>query len=225
MLQMERRYQIIIFLFLAALLFGGGVKYAQYFLLDNRNPQVINPTSETLALTASGEVPGAEITGENSEKAFIFVHVVGAVNKAGVYQLPLGARVFEALEKAVPSPEADLQLLNLALPLQDGQKIYVPQTGESLENVASMVTPQDTTVALPGMGADLTSTGSGKVNINTASVQELDALIPGIGPTLAQRIMEYRQQNGGFRSIEDIRNVSGIGEKRYAQMKDYLTVR
>ncbi|NPV27181.1 MAG: hypothetical protein HPY81_06990 [Firmicutes bacterium] len=204
----DRRTQFILLLFLAALLFGAGVKYAQ--LRDKENSgmsQMVGQLNEARVV----ESRKADASGTEKVPARVTVHVVGAVEKPGVYQLPAGTRVFEAIEQARALPEANLEAINLAEPLNDGQKVTVPRKGESL----------------PGTTADVqvSSTRPGsKVNLNTATAAELDARLPGVGPTLAQRIVDYRNQHGKFRSIEDLKNVSGIGEKRFQELKDLITV-
>ncbi|SMB92881.1 competence protein ComEA [Thermanaeromonas toyohensis ToBE] len=143
---------------------------------------------------------------------FIKIHVAGAVERPGVYQLPTGARVNEALKLAGLLPEADPHALNLAAPLADGQQIIVPRMGEEGKVIPS------------GPVGSGSSKLQGKVNINTAGLEELDSL-PGLGPSLAQRIIEYRQQHGPFQNIEDLQNVPGIGAKRWENLKDLITVR
>lgn len=236
MFSIERRYQVLILLLLAGLLFGGGVKYAQHFLnpsgtvVIEANGLTGNQAMPTSSSNSESVSAGKSVTTGDPElvPSLIYVHVVGAVEKPGYYQLPAGSRVFEAVEKAIPLPGADLQAINLARILSDEQQIYVPKAGEFAAGVPVGVnggTGASSATALNASSSLGTAGGStGKVNLNTASVQELDAQLPGIGPTLAQRIVDYRQQHGGFRSIEDIKNVSGIGEKRYAELKDRLTV-
>lgn len=133
------------------------------------------------------------------------VHVSGAVAKPGVYTLSADARVNDAIQVAGgPLSEADLDALNLAQPLIDGTKIAVPRQGE---------VPQ---APVPGtVGAGLT--GAGAVSINAASVEELQKL-PGIGPAKAQAIVAYREAHGGFRTLEELKEVSGIGEKTYERL-------
>jgi competence protein ComEA len=149
--------------------------------------------------------------------ASITVDVRGAVNKPGVYTLPLGSRVQDALILAGDvTSNADTRPLNLARKLNDGEQIYVLTLGEA--------TP--TVVATPGRGAQLnapTRTPAGKININTATLAELDTL-PGIGPAIAQRIIDYRTQNGNFKTIEDLKKVRGIGDALFNQIKDLITV-
>lgn len=130
------------------------------------------------------------------------VHVVGAVEAPGVYKLDPGSRIADALDMAVPLPEAHLARLNLALPLQDGLQIQVPVFGEVLE--ADQGWMQSLAV---GGGA---SSPQGKIDLNRAQAGELETL-PGIGPAYARRIVEYRQAQGYFQKVEDLAEIPGIG--------------
>jgi competence protein ComEA len=146
--------------------------------------------------------------------ASIIVDVRGAVNQPGVYTLPSGSRVQDALAHAGNvTSDADTRSLNLARRLNDGEQLYVPRQGE-----ATPVPP-----TMPARGVPTATRVVGKININTASVTELDTL-PGIGPALAQRIIDYRTQNGDFKTIEDLKKVRGIGEALFDQIKDLITV-
>jgi competence protein ComEA len=143
----------------------------------------------------------------SSQTGTVVVHVAGAVAVPGVVQLPAGSRVHQAIAEAGgATPSADLDRLNLAAVLADGQKLYVPLPGESLpaEFPGSAAAGQD-----PGTG---TAAGAGKVNLNTASVEELDAL-PKVGPVLAQRIVDWRKEHGPFKSVEELDAVDGVGPK------------
>jgi competence protein ComEA len=140
------------------------------------------------------------------------VHVVGAVRKPGLMRLPSGTRVATALERAGgPTRRADLTLVNLAARLQDGQQIVVPVAGAGGGAGAA------TGGASSGAG---TAPGA-KLHLSTATAEQLDE-VDGIGPTLAERIVEYRDQHGGFRSLEGLAEVEGIGEKRLATLRDAL---
>ncbi|MGO0122766.1 helix-hairpin-helix domain-containing protein [Desulfothermobacter acidiphilus] len=141
----------------------------------------------------------------------LLVHVAGAVERPGVYQLPAGSRVKDALDQAGPLPTADPHALNLAQVLVDGQKIVVP-TKSSGEQGGE---PRN-----PFMSSPTLSSGT-KVNLNTASEAELQTL-PGIGPTLARRIVEYRSKNGPFSSVDELAKVPGIGARRLEQLRDYI---
>ena len=144
------------------------------------------------------------------------VHVAGAVAKPGVYDLGAGARVIDVIEAAGGGvPDADLNRLNLAAKVADGQRVLVQRVGE----------------AAPTGSAAGGSTGTGAdpagppnlVNLNSATPAELEAL-PGIGPTLAEAIIAERERRGGFRSVNELRDVRGIGEKRFADLKDKVTI-
>ncbi len=211
MWQWDRRLQGLVILFAAALIFAGGVKYAGWRAGQFQDASVV---------VDGGEKGGQDDQDAGSKKK-LAVHVAGAVSSPGVYYFPEGARVIDAVEKAGPLPEADLNSLNLAQPLVDGSKIYVPRQGEALQAPGSSISQNRN----PFAGSAFPSQSSdGKVNINTASAEELDKALPGIGPTLAQRIVDYREQHGPFRSPEDLKNVSGIGERRFEQIKDLVTI-
>ncbi|MEW6540468.1 MAG: helix-hairpin-helix domain-containing protein [Bacillota bacterium] len=185
-----RREQLAALVLAAAIVFGLGYVYAQ-------------------AKIKPPELPVLEQAGEK-EQATLLVHVAGEVNAPGVYRVEGGARVVDAVEMARPLPSADLQALNLAAPLQDGQKVLVPR-----------VRAPDAQGSVPG-GSASAGAGDSRININTADRAELENL-PGIGPALAERIIRYREQNGPFVSVDDLMNVSGIGEKRLEGLRDMAT--
>ncbi|MGB9723617.1 MAG: ComEA family DNA-binding protein, partial [Chloroflexia bacterium] len=144
----------------------------------------------------------------------IVVYVSGAVRHPGVYALPAGARLADAVAAAGGAdPQADLDQINLARRLQDEEHVHIPRRGETPR-------PEPTS---PPAGVTPSGASGGKVNINTAGLEELDRL-PGIGPGYAQRIIEYRQAHGPFASIEEIQNVPGIGPATFARIRDLITV-
>jgi len=147
----------------------------------------------------------------------LVVHVSGGVVQPGVYTLPAGSRLQQAVEAAGGLlPQADTQNINLAAPLQDGQKVAIPTLAPTATPFSRG--PGATDILLPSPVPT-----SGLVNINTASQAELESL-PGIGPVTAQKIIQYRQEHGPFQSIEDIMNVPGIGQKTFEAIKDLITV-
>ena len=145
----------------------------------------------------------------------LYVHVAGAVRRPGLLRVSSGARVAAAIARAGgPARSADLTAVNLAQPLEDGQQVIVPRRGAA----GSSAGP--TAGAAGGAGAGAPA-GASTPSLATATLEELDGL-DGIGPTLAKRIVDYREANGGFRSIEELREVDGIGEKRFAALRKAL---
>lgn len=161
-----------------------------------------------VARTPSGEA--VTLRPVPTEKPIV-VHITGAVPRPGVYALPKGARVQDGISAAGGFlAEAEKTNINLAQSLEDGEKLDIP----FIEGASPVLaTP------LP----EVVSSTIELVNVNTASIAELDTL-PGIGPTTAQKIIDYRTQNGHFLNIEDIINVSGIGPATYERLKDLITV-
>jgi competence protein ComEA len=148
--------------------------------------------------------PDARTTDNEQE---LYVHVAGAVRRPGLIRVPPGTRVATALERVGgPTHRADLMLVNLAAHVQDGQQIVVPRTGAAPGGAAA-----SGSVAVPGA----------KIHLSTATPEQLDE-VDGIGPTLAERIVEYRDAHGGFRSVQELAEVEGIGEKRLATLREAL---
>jgi competence protein ComEA len=172
---------------------------------------VTSTTPRTTVVTAS--------TGSGTARpgARIAVHVAGAVAHPGVVELGANARVIDAVEAVGGAlADGDLDRLNLAAKVTDGQRIYVAKVGQSDPGVVG--DPAAPTGSDPASGA----TG-GKVNLNTATQAQLEEL-PGIGPTYAQAILAERQRRGRFTSVNDLRSVRGIGEKRFAELAPLVTV-
>lgn len=197
----------IVLVMIAVCAFFGGTVYENWqadhaglTLVDEASPTTPaeNDTKkETEATAVSGEVK---------------VHVVGAVTAAGVYTLPADARVDDAVRAAGATANADLSQLNLAQKLADGQKITVPAVGESAAP-ASTSSVSENTQATPDV----------LVNINTATAEQLQNL-PNIGEVRAKAIIDYREEHGGFKAIEELQEVSGIGEKTFEHLSAYVTV-
>ncbi len=155
----------------------------------------------------------------------IIVHITGEVKKTGILILEDGARIADAIKAAGgETKQADLDEVNLAYELQDGQKIYIPNKNDKKENTQKEYITSESGNNVVKQGNNDSQGGNKKVNINEATQTELENL-PGIGPSIASRIIEYREQNGKFQKIEDLQNVKGIGDAKYANIKDYVIVK
>jgi competence protein ComEA len=154
--------------------------------------------------------------------ATIAVHVAGAVTHPGVVELRAGARIIDAVEAVGGAlADGDLDRLNLAAKVSDGERVYVAKVGQADPGVLG---GDGSGAAGGGAAADGSgSTPGGKVNLNTATQAQLEEL-PGIGPAYAQSIIAERQRRGGFTSVNDLRSVHGIGDKRFAELAPLVTV-
>lgn len=158
-----------------------------------------------------------------NEKEKVVIHVVGEVNSPGVVTLEEGARIIDAINAAGgKTEEADLSKINLAYVVEDGTQIYIPRINENLNQVELISTEAGQSVVINNSNINEEENNT-KVNINTANKEKLETL-PGIGETTAQKIIDYREQNGKFIKIEDLQNVSGIGEAKFNSLKDKITV-
>ncbi len=165
---------------------------------------VVTPGGQTVVVSADDPDPADDL----ADVEVVVLHVLGAVAEPGIVELPLGARVVDALAAAGgPTPDADLAGVNLARIVADGEQLRVPRVGE-----VPVTGP-----AAPGASSD------GRVNINTADAAALETL-PGVGPAIAARIIAWRDENGPFRSVDELTAVSGIGERTLAGMRDQATV-
>jgi competence protein ComEA len=166
---------------------------------------------------ASAGAAGAR-SGDPGARDRVFVHVAGAVRRPGLYRLGSDARVAEALQRAGgPLPRAELTAVNLAARVADGQQVLVPVAGR----VSGATAP-----AAPGGSADAAGAGGAggagvKLSLASATAEQLEEL-DGIGPTLAERIIEYRDAQGGLASLDQLNEVDGIGEQRLASLREGL---
>ena len=155
------------------------------------------------AVTFDEGIAGGEASPQSPP---LVVYVVGAVRRSGLVRLPEGSRVADAVERAGgPTRRADLALVNLAAPVADGQQVVVP-----------IRVPPGAAAAGPAV------TGVGKVSLASATLEQLDEL-PGVGPVTAQKILDWRQTHGSFRSVDDLDAIPGIGPARIEQLRDLVT--
>ena len=163
------------------------------------------------------------VSKEESKEAFIIIHISGAVKKDGIVQLKEGSRVADAIEKAEGlNDNACIKDVNLAEILEDGVKIYIPTVEEYNENKEEKSVSNNYN-KIETKNETINEKRNIKVNINTATQSELETL-PGIGASIALKIITYRKENGKFKNIEDIKNVSGIGESKYKNIKDLINI-
>lgn len=225
---LEAQYRKIIIILLVVILAGGG-----FWMLKHFHPSLFLGEPD-LVVETEATVP-APVVPALTPKSEITVHVTGAVKSPGVYYLSTDARVHEAIEKAGGgTDQADIHRLNLAAKISDGQQIDVPeirQTPDVNQNASNLNTAQEYTIptspdlsVTPQSSVRKPAPSEGpRININTATSQELQTL-RGIGPALAQRIIEYRQISGEFSTADDLTNVKGIGEKTLEKIRDSITV-
>ena len=176
---------------------------------DDRIELVVTDSVISTSYEADSHFDSSDDSTKDDSNTDIYVHICGAVINPGVYQVPAGTRVYQALELAGgSSDDAYLSGINLADKLADGQKVYIPAEGENAEGILS---------------TDSGDVQSVMININTASEAELMTL-PGIGQSRAKDIINYRVKNGLFESIDDIMKVSGIKEAAFEKIKDLIKV-
>ncbi len=203
---------ILILIIIIILLFIG-----YYIITKVSNSRYMNLETEESESIEEKEISSEE---EIAEEKYIIVHVTGSVKKQGIVKLEEGSRILDAIEKAGGITEkADLSKINLAYTVQDGQKIYVPNINDKEETVSITEDAGEGIIK-----EDNNSNKNGKININTASQTELETL-NGIGPSIALKIINYRNENGNFKSIEDIKNVPGIGDAKFESIKENISVK
>lgn len=158
------------------------------------------------------------------DKGNILVHVIGEVKTPGVVRLNEGARIIDAINECGGySENADLSKVNLAYILEDGVQIYIPRVGENLENRELMSGEAGEEVISESASYEANGRNI-KVNINKANEEKLKTL-PGVGESMAKKIIEYREKNGKFSNVEDIKKVNGIGESKYNNLKEFITIK
>lgn len=184
------------------------ISIASYYYIYAFEDFSQNETENMLEIKQQNQINKTQ--SEKEEK--IFIHIAGCVQKEGILELPSNSRIADSIEQAGGlTEEADLTNINLATILEDGMKIYIPNKNEKQENttISNEITNTQETLK--------------KVNINKATQSELETL-PGIGPSTALKILEYRKENGKFTSKEQLKEVSGIGDAKYKKIKDYINI-
>ena len=159
---------------------------------------------------------------ENEEEEYIVVHVTGAVKNPGIVKLKENSRIEDAIEAAGGLTEdSDISSVNLAYELEDGVKIRIPNVDDKKNKKETYISEDSGENVILEDEQTEENSGSSLVNINKATQTELETL-PGIGPAIASKIIEYRESKGKFSKIEDIKNVTGIGDSKFANIKDLI---
>lgn len=198
-----KEYKILIGLSLIGLIIAG------FFMINGQSSRQSNVA----------ELAQETVTSSEAESEFLTVDVKGAVKNPGIYQLKKTSRINDAIQKAGGlTTDADSKSINLAQKLTDEAVVYVATMGENAASVSSN-TGQSSTSGT----SEVASQKGNKVNLNTADLSELQT-ISGIGQKRAQDILDYREANGKFNSVDDLKNVSGVGAKTLEKLKEYVTV-
>jgi competence protein ComEA len=205
-----------------SVLLTAGITYALVKGSRQPAPIVFQPLPIQSASPAADQVP----TPEKPTPAQLIVHAAGGVNKPGLLHLPPEARIDDAIKAAGGAVvDADLDQINLAAKLTDGEQVFVPRKNHP-EDAAKIGDTYKGGLVGEAQAAPHASRGShkqpsGPVSLNTATASQLESL-PGVGPSTAHKIMDYRQEHGGFSSVEELMAVKGIGPKKLEAMRRYL---
>ena len=203
MFKKENNKKIIVYILIGIVVVIGAIKLIDIYYQNNNNEEI---TIQNVLTT--------EDEPEKIENEIIKVYVTGEVKNQGVIELEQGSRIVDAIEKAGgQTEEANLKNVNLAYELEDGQKIYIPNKSEENTNE---ITDDGVT--------EIDSKENDTININKANEKELQEL-NGIGESLASSIIKYREDNGKFKNIEDLKNVPGIGESKFSNIKEKIKVK
>ena len=193
-----------------------GIIYGVFnYFTQNKNKENLENISQDIIINNQTE----NITEENNNQEKIVIHITGAICNEGIYELEENSRIADAVKMAGGLKEdADLKQINLAYVLEDGMKINIPSKNENINedsnNTESYITKENLNSS--------NNTKISKVNINNATQTELETL-PGIGPSTALKIINYRKENGKFSNVEELKNVNGIGDNKFEAMKKYVT--
>lgn len=188
------------------------------YLENNQNENILN-TNEEKNEETENKISDTEKSGK------LIIYMAGAVKNEGLYEMNENSRIADGIEKAGGLTEdANIKEINLAYVLEDGMKVYIPRKNENnqVKDETSIYVSKENESKNTSNNIS-TNVKSNKININIATQTELETL-PGIGPSIATKIINYRKENGKFNTVEDIKKVSGIGDSKYSQIKDFIKV-
>lgn len=233
--QKKLKSAVSLIVILIALLFFGEYGESKGKIQTDITPVRIGPNGIEY-IDVEGELTSDQnqVKGNTEEETKIVCDISGAVRTPGVYELQDGARLNDLIELAGGlSDEADIDRINRARTVFDGEKIYIPKTGEDIQVIAGSESIKGGSESIEGVSnpngnssksnESGGSVSNGRVNINLATLEELQT-ITGVGPSTAEKIIAYREEYGGFDRIEELMDISGIGEKTFKKMEDQVTV-
>lgn len=224
MLETLSKKQKIIFFIILSIMIGVIIYYIYSTLYSNNyyissDNNILNQYELIESSNSSNNIDYSN--NNNSNTSNIVIYICGAVKENKVVTLKENSRICDAIDAAGGlTNDADLTTINLAYILEDGEKIYIPKKGEITPIEASTTNSQTSS----NLNYSSSSQKNNKININKATQTELET-IPGIGPSTALKIINYREENGNFKNIEDIKNVSGIGDSKYEKIKNYISIK
>lgn len=210
---------IIVYIFI--IIFVVGIYYLfirdKDYIESNSNVNILEINKENTEIEDN-----LSNTKENIEEKIV-IYITGAEKNEGIYDMKKNSRIADSIEKAGGlTEEANIENINLAYILEDGMKIHIPKKNENINEIedhTNAYLSKENTISESSKNIN----NDEKININTATQTELETL-PGIGPSTALRIIEYRKENGKFNSIEDIKKISGIGDRKFSQIKDLIKI-
>jgi len=213
-LEKIKQYKLALVIALIGVVIAGFMMLQREQKQENNIQQLMEQTSYSSSSTTEKSEQRSESDQGDKNEGMVTVDVKGAVKKPGVYQLKSSSRVHDALLKAGGmTDEADLKSINQAQKLVDEAVVYVAKVGENVVDVTTNTSASSAT----------SQAKSGLVNLNTATEADFQT-ISGIGQKRAQDIIAYREANGKFKSVDDLKNVTGIGAKTLEKLKEYVTV-
>lgn len=212
-----KKYNKKIIIYISMIIFIAGIYY--FFIRDE---DYIENNTNLNILTTSEENTQKEDNLSNTNENIV-IYITGAVKNEGIYEIEENSRIADSIEKAGGlTEEANIENINLAYILEDGMKIYIPKKDENINEIRNDTNTYISKENTISEGSKDTNKDE-KININIATQTELETL-PGIGPSTALKIIEYRKENGKFNSIEDIKKISGIGDSKFSQIKDLIKI-
>lgn len=226
MKELNKKTKIIIIAILVVLL-GAIIYYVYGRETPDNNKNAIIPYEDETIQNKENNI--SEDKSEENDTEKIIIYIAGAIKKEGVYELEEGSRISDAIEQAEGlKEEADITNINLAYKLEDGMKIRIPTQTENNEKDINKISEEYITknsgLEKENIIEDTRKEKEEKIDINKATQEELETL-SGIGPSTASKIVQYRKDNGNFKSIEEIKNVNGIGESKYNEIKEKIIVK